>query len=88
MFGGGAGGSGNDGLTVDGHTEKVQLVYVTGSFFTMLGIRPHIGRLLLPSEGEVEAADPLVVLSYRYWKQRFGGDPSVVGKPLFWTATR
>ena len=80
MFGGIAGGSASDGLTVDGQTERVEPVYVTGSFFTMLGVKPHLGRLLQPSEGEVEGADPVVVLSYRYWKQRFGSDPSIVGK--------
>jgi predicted permease len=80
-FGGSLGGySGPDGLTVDGTTSPVTAVYVTGNFFSMLGIRPHLGRLLLPSETADAGADPVVVLSYRYWQTRFHGDPSIVGK--------
>lgn len=80
MFGGVNGQSVRDGLTMNGHTEKVEPVYVSGSFFSMLGLQPHLGRLLLPSEGEARGADPVIVLSYRYWMQRFGGDTGVVGK--------
>ena len=80
IFGGVNGQSVRDGLTVGGHTEKVEPVYVSGSFFSMLGLQPHRGRLLLPGEGEARGADPVIVLSYRYWMQRFGGDAGVVGK--------
>ena len=82
IFGGVNGQSVRDGLTVDGHTEKVEPVYVSGSFFSMLGVRPHLGRLLLPGEGEARGADPVIVLSYRYWMQRFGGDARVIGKQV------
>ena len=80
MLGGVAGGAVRDGLSVDGHTEKIEPVYVSGSFFSMLGIKPYLGRLLLPNEGDVAGADPVMVLSYRYWETRFGGDRTVVGK--------
>jgi putative ABC transport system permease protein len=49
----------------------------------MLGIRPYLGRLILPDEGKVAGADPVVVLSYRYWKARFQGDPGVINKAAF-----
>jgi predicted permease len=81
MFGGLAGAqTGPDGLTVNGITEPVQTVFVTGNFFSMLGIQPHLGRFILPSEGAVAGADPVVVLSYRYWQSRFRADPSIVGR--------
>ncbi|HXK11792.1 MAG TPA: ABC transporter permease [Vicinamibacteria bacterium] len=81
VFGGVAGGQpGPDGLTVDGETRPAQTAFVSGDFFPMLGISPHLGRLVLPVEGAVPDADPVVVLSYRYWESRFAGDPSVVGK--------
>jgi predicted permease len=72
--------NGTDGLTVDGRTESVQTAFVTGNFFTMLGIAPVQGRLILPSEGVAAGADPVVVLGYRYWKTRFSADPTIVGK--------
>jgi predicted permease len=80
---GGLSGQANqiDGLTVDGITRPAQTLFVTGNFFQMLGIRPYLGRLILPSEGNTPGGDPVVVLSYRYWKRRFHGDPNVVNKP-------
>jgi putative ABC transport system permease protein len=81
IYGGLAGfENGTDGLTVDGKTQSAQTVFVTGNFFTMLGLSPLQGRLILPSEGAAAGADPIVVLSYRYWKTRFQEDPAIVGK--------
>ena len=81
IFGGLAGFENQgDGLTVDGKTQAVQTSFVTGNFFTMLGLAPFQGRLILPSEGAAPGADPVVVLGHRYWKTRFQSDPSIVGK--------
>lgn len=44
----------------------------------MLGVRPLYGRTFLPGE-EAVGAEPVVVLSYKYWMDHFGGDPKVVG---------
>ena len=73
----------SNGLTVEGATRPIQALFVTGDFFQLLGIRPYLGRLILPSEGKTPDADPVVVLSYRYWKARFQGDPGVIGKAAF-----
>jgi predicted permease len=54
--------------------------YVTGDYFSMLGIKPYLGRFILPSEGNTPGADSILVLSYTYWKTRFGGDAAIVGK--------
>ena len=72
-----------DGLTVDGVTRPAQTLFADGGFFQMLGIRPYLGRFILPSEGNAPGADPVVVLSYRYWQTRFGGDPNMLGKPAY-----
>ena len=82
---GGLSGPGNraDGLTVDGVTRPVETLFASGEFFQMLGVRPYLGRFILPSEGKVPGADPVVVLSYRYWQKRFRGDPSVLGKAVY-----
>src|SRR5216683_1005449 len=82
IFGGDAGPSGRpDGLTVDKSTKPVQPVFVSGNFFQLLGIHPYLGRFILPSEGNMPGADPVVVLSYRYWKTRFNSDPDILNKP-------
>jgi predicted permease len=69
-----------DGLSVNGKADRVMDLYVTGNFFSLLGIKPALGRFILPGEGETVLADPVIVLGYSYWKTRFGGDPDIVGK--------
>ena len=68
-----------DGLGRKGQSERIFTSYVTGNFFTMLGIRPALGRLIQPSEGDVYRPDPVIVLSYAYWRSHFAGDPGIVG---------
>jgi predicted permease len=69
-----------DGLSVNGRADRIVTHFVTGNYFTMLGVKPALGRLLLPGEGEVEGADAIVVLSYSYWQARFASDPNVIGQ--------
>jgi len=52
--------------------------YVTGNYFSMLGVRAFGGRLFTPDDDRPAAA-PVVVLSHRAWQARYGSDPSVVG---------
>jgi putative ABC transport system permease protein len=73
---------GLDGLSVNGKPERILSNYVTGNFFSALGIKPALGRFILPSEGDTIGADPVIVLSYPYWKTHFGGDPSIVGSKV------
>ena len=73
---------GLDGLSVDGKADRILTSYVTGNYFTSLGIKPALGRFIEPSEGETLNADPVIVLSYSYWQTRFGGDPSIVGRQV------
>ena len=70
------------GLSADNRADRIAVSYVTGSYFPMLGIRPAVGRLIQTDEGRVHGADPIVVLGHRYWKKRFNGDPSVVGRTV------
>lgn len=72
--------AGIDGLSADGRADRVMTHYVTGNYFTLLGVKPWLGRVILPSEGQVEGADPVLVLSYSYWKARFASDANVIGK--------
>jgi len=68
------------GLSADGKAERTFAYLVSGNYFSMLGIEPALGRFILPTEGKTPGTDPVVVLGYKYWRRRFGGDPSVVGK--------
>jgi predicted permease len=52
--------------------------YVSGNFFETVGVGAWIGRVLTPSDDH-EGAAPVVVMSYHVWKEKYGGDPSVVG---------
>ena len=69
-----------DSLSVDGNSQSMWPAYVAGNFFRLVGIKPALGRFILPSEGKVAGADPVLVLSYTYWKARFNGDPAIIGK--------
>jgi putative ABC transport system permease protein len=71
---------GIDGLSVDGRADRITTSFVTGDYFVALGIKPELGRFVLPSEGTISGADPIVVLSYSYWRTRFRGDPQVIGQ--------
>jgi len=58
--------------------RPVRSEYVTGNYFSMLGVRAFGGRLLSPDDDR-PGAPPAAVLSYRVWQASYGGDPSVVG---------
>jgi predicted permease len=73
---------GLDGLKANGKSDRILSAYVTGNYFTALGLQPALGRLILPSEGKTAGADPYMVLGYSYWETRFGRDPGVVGKQV------
>jgi putative ABC transport system permease protein len=69
-------------LTFGGRSERVQAELVSGTYFGVLGVTTIIGRPISPDDDRVPNGHPLLVLSYDYWKQRFAGDPAIVGKTL------
>ena len=66
----------------DGRPERVWAELVSGNYFSMLGVQAVRGRTFAPDEGWIPGKDPLVVLSYKFWQRRFGGDPSVIGQTV------
>lgn len=66
--------------TEDG-SERVAAEMPTGQYHTMLGLRPALGRLILPDDDRA-GAQPVIVLSEAYWRRRFGADPSAIGRTL------
>jgi macrolide transport system ATP-binding/permease protein len=69
-------------LAVDGKGDHCLLSRVTSNYFSVLGIKPAIGRFILPTEGQTPGADSVVVLGYSYWQKQFGGQPGVIGKQV------
>jgi predicted permease len=70
------------GLGTGGRADRVITAEVPSNFFTMLGIRPAIGRLINPGEGDRLRSANVVVLGYSYWQKRFAGDPGVIGRSV------
>jgi predicted permease len=62
--------------------ETVQVEGVTGNYFAVLGVSPAIGRVFTDDDNRTPHAHPLAILSYDFWRRRFGGDPSVLGQTV------
>jgi len=61
--------------------ESQRSEYVSGNYFSMFGIGPYAGRVLTPRDDR-KGAEPVAVMSYRTWRQKYGQDPSVVGTSI------
>jgi predicted permease len=69
-------------VAAQGSSDLANGELVTGNYFTVLGVQPAMGRLFGAGDETAPGANPVVVLSYGYWKRRFGLDPSVLNKQL------
>ena len=70
------------GLDADGKVDPVVINYVSGNFFSALGLKPNQGRLIYGEETERHGSVPVLVLSHAYWKRRFGADPRIIGRQM------
>src|SRR5262249_45052502 len=61
---------------------RILVTWVTGNYFSVLGIQPSLGRLIRPDEALPGRTDPVVVLGHSTWRNRFGADPTVVGRTV------
>jgi predicted permease len=59
--------------------QEISSQGVTGNFFSLLGVPPLLGRTFIEDDDRKGAAQPVVVISYAFWCQRFGSDPGVIG---------
>jgi len=70
-------------VSIDNQTERVDAEMVSGNYFTMLGVKPALGRVFTSEQDDrVYGGHPVVVLSYDYWVRRFARDPNVIGKKI------
>ncbi len=67
---------------IDGQSEPVNALLVSGEYHTLLGVRAVAGRTLLPSDDASPGASPAAVISYAYWERRFGRASDAVGKQI------
>ncbi len=63
-------------------TERIRGEMVSGNYFSLLGTRAALGRLILPGDDAAPGAHPVAVLSYSLWQRGFGSDPAVVGRGI------
>jgi predicted permease len=82
-----AGGSVGDGRLMvkepgGGTVEPVQQQRVSGNFFSVLGAGAVVGRALSEADDNPASAQPGAVISYEFWRRRFGLDPGVVGRQV------
>jgi putative ABC transport system permease protein len=69
-------------LAAHGQTMNSEAMLVSGSYFPTLKLQPAAGRLFTTDDDKTIGEPHAVVLSYAYWENNFGGDPSVIGQPL------
>jgi predicted permease len=63
---------------VESAARPLRSEYVTGNYFSTLGVSAFAGRVLTPND-DTPASQPVAVLSHRAWQTTYGGDPSVLG---------
>jgi len=69
-------------LSFEGQTLSGQGVLVSGNYFQVLQVQPALGRLFDSNDDRLVGEAPVVVLSFDYWKSRFGADPNALNKTL------
>jgi len=63
-------------------SEAIQARLVSGTYFSTLGVHPILGRTFTEDDDRIPGSSPVAVASYAWWKRRFGGDPSIIGKKM------
>lgn len=69
-------------LSVGGEPTPTAAEIVSGSYFSVLGVNPALGRLIDGADDGAPGANPVVVLSHDFWKTRLSGAPGIVGRKV------
>ncbi len=70
-----------------GSLESMNVQLVSGTYFSMLGVKPMMGRMFSRSDDDPEGGQPIAVASYAWWNRRFSRDPSILGKTVTFGST-
>jgi predicted permease len=65
----------------EGQPHSAATESVSGNYFNGLGVQTVMGRPIIPSD-DLATAEPVAVVSYKFWKGRLGGDESIIGKTI------
>lgn len=68
-------------VTVDGQSQEIDGARITPAFFASSGIQPLLGRLFVEPEYQ-SGKEPVGILAHRYWTERFGSTPTIIGSTL------
>jgi predicted permease len=69
-------------LSAGGEPQPVPAEIISGTYFPVLGVRPHLGRLIAESDDLHQDAHPVIVLSHDYWTIALGRAPDIVGRKV------
>jgi putative ABC transport system permease protein len=64
-----------------GEAEQVNAELISSDFFSLLGVKPVVGRVFAPGEDEIGAA-PVAIISVSLWERKFSSSPSILGKGI------
>jgi predicted permease len=70
------------GVSWRNQAESKDAEIVSGNYFQLLGLKPSAGRLFTPQDDTAKNANPVAVLSYDYWRTRFGASRDIVGRTI------
>jgi predicted permease len=62
--------------------EQIKVQLVSGTYFPVLGVNPHLGRVLNDSDDQTPGGHPVTVVSHAWWTRRLGRDPNAIGKTI------
>jgi putative ABC transport system permease protein len=65
-----------------GQGEIIHGQYISGNFFSCLGVKTALGRTFAPDEDRTPGTHPVVVLSHNFWQEQFGSDRNVIGTTM------
>jgi predicted permease len=68
------------GLNDEGSPAHVEMV--SGSYFSVLGVNPSLGRTFTTDVDKARDSNPVAVISYGFWRSRFGGSNSAIGRKI------
>jgi len=69
-------------LSAAGDPQPVSAEIVSGTYFSVLGVGPALGRVIEDPDDAAPLASAVIVLSYDFWQSQFGGDPDVLGRKV------
>ena len=71
-----------EGSEQSGEGAPAYVGMVSGSYFSVLGVNAILGRTFTTEVDKIRDANPVAVISYNFWRSRFGGEPSVLGRKI------